>query len=319
MKPRDVVELLVLAALWGGSFLFMRVAAPQFGPVPLIELRVGLAALALLPIVAVRRGLGEMRSRAGAILVVGVVNSALPFSLFAFATLSVTAGLASVLNSTAPLFGALVAWLWLRDRLSGVRVAGLVIGFGGVLVLVWGRASFKPGGSGVAVAAALAATLLYGIAANYTKRRLTGVDPLTIAAGSQLGAAIALAPVAAWQWPRALPRSGAWSSVVALALGCTAVAYILYFRLIAHVGPAKAIAVTFLIPVFGILWGALFLGEAVTPRMLGGCTVILCGTAMATGLVRPRGASAASAESNRDTGAAEAVLRPGRAGSSPGS
>ena len=289
MKARDVVELLVLAALWGGSFLFMRVAAPQFGPVLLIELRVGLAALALLPIVAVRGGLGEMRRHAGAILMVGVINSALPFSLFAFATLSLTAGFASVLNSTAPLFGALVAWLWLGDRLSGARIAGLVIGFGGVVVLVWGRASFKPGGSGLAVAAALVATLLYGIAANYAKKRLAGVDPLSIAAGSQVGAAIVLAPVAAWQWPHALPRPGAWSGVVALALGCTAIAYILYFRLIAHVGPAKAIAVTFLIPVFGILWGAVFLGESVTPRMLAGCAVILGGTSLATGLVHPRG------------------------------
>jgi drug/metabolite transporter (DMT)-like permease len=288
MKLRDGAELLVLAALWGGSFLFMRVAAPQFGPVPLIELRVALAALALLPVAALRGGLGAMRRHAGAILIVGAINSALPFSLLAFATLSVTAGFASVLNASAPLFGALVAWVWLGDRLSASRVAGLIVGFGGVVVLVWGRASFKPGGSGLAVVAALCATLLYGIAANYTKKRLTGVDPLAIAAGSQLGAAIVLAPVAARQWPHALPHAGAWAGVVALALGCTAVAYILYFRLIANVGPAKAIAVTFLIPVFGIFWGAAFLGETVTPRMLAGCAVILCGTALATGLVAPR-------------------------------
>ncbi|HVN77320.1 MAG TPA: DMT family transporter [Thermoanaerobaculaceae bacterium] len=288
MKPRDAVELLVLAALWGGSFLFMRIAAPSFGPVPLIELRVGIAALALLPVAALRGGLGAIRRHAAAIAVVGTINSALPFSLLAFSTLSVTAGFASVLNATAPLFGAVVAFVWLRDRLSAVRVAGLAVGFGGVVVLVWGHASFKPGGSGMAVAAALVATLLHGIAANYAKKRLTAVDPLAIAAGSQVAAALVLAPVAAWEWPRANPPAGAWLAVVALALGCTAAAYILYFRLIAHVGPARAIAVTFLIPVFGIVWGVVFLGEAVTSQTLAGCAVILGGTALATGIVRPR-------------------------------
>ncbi len=292
MRPRDVAELVFLAALWGGSFLFMRVAAPQFGPVPLIELRVGVAALALLPAALLRGGLGAMRRNAGPLVVVGAINSALPFSLFAYATLSVTAGFASVLNATAPLFGALVAWAWLHDRLTAWRAAGLAIGFGGVVVLVWGRVSLKPGGSGLAIAAALAATFLYGVAANYAKKRLAGVDPLAVAAGSQATAALVLAPVAAWAWPRALPRAGAWLAVVALALLCTAVAYILYFRLIAHVGPAKAIAVTFLIPVFGIVWGAVFLGEAVTGRMLAGCAVILTGTALATGAVRPRRAPA---------------------------
>ncbi|HUK14719.1 MAG TPA: DMT family transporter [Thermoanaerobaculaceae bacterium] len=294
MRPRDAVALVALAALWGASFLFMRVAAPRFGPVPLIELRVALAALALLPVLLAGGRLRAARANALPILVVGAINSALPFSLLAFATLSLTAGFASVLNATAPMFGALVAWLWLGDRLSAWRVAGLAVGFGGVLMLVWGKTGFKPGGSGLAVVAALVATLLYGVAANYTKRRLTGVDPLATAAGSQVGAAVVLAPVAAWAWPRSAPPASAWAAVAALALACTAVAYILYFRLIANVGPAKAIAVTFLIPVFGILWGAVVLGEAVTPRMVGACAIILAGTALTTGLF-PRRAPARTA------------------------
>ena len=294
MRPRDAVALVALAALWGASFLFMRVAAPRFGPVPLIELRVALAALALLPVLLAGGRLRAARANALPILVVGAINSALPFSLLAFATLSLTAGFASVLNATAPMFGALVAWLWLGDRLSAWRVAGLAVGFGGVLMLVWGKTGFKPGGSGLAVVAALVATLLYGVAANYTKRRLTGVDPLATAAGSQVGAAVVLAPVAAWAWPRSAPPASAWAAVAALALACTAVAYILYFRLIVNVGPAKAIAVTFLIPVFGILWGAVVLGEAVTPRMVGACAIILAGTALTTGLF-PRRAPARTA------------------------
>jgi len=286
LKSRDASELLILAALWGASFLFMRVAAPVFGPVALIELRVGLAAALLLPVLAWHGQLGVLRRRGAALLFVGLTNSALPFVLYAWAALSVTAGFASIVNATSPLFAALVAWLWLKDRLSPAALTGLLVGLLGVVVLVWGRASFHAGGSGWAVLACLGATLNYGVAANFTKRHLAGVEPMAIATGSQLYAALLLAPAAVWLWPSGNPGSEAWSAVVLLAVGCTGIAYILYFRLIANVGPARAIAVTFLIPVFGMLWGALFLGEAITPNMLGGCAVILMGTGLATGVLK---------------------------------
>ena len=286
MSSRDVAELLVLAALWGASFLFMRVAAPEFGPVALIALRVGLAALVLVPAMAVRGGAGQLRGRLVPVLVVGVVNSAIPFCLLAYATLWVTAGLASILNATSPLWGALVAHLWLRDRLTKARALGLAVGFSGVIFLFWGRASFKAGGAGLAVVAALGATLSYGVAASYTKRRLAGVNPLAVAAGSQLAAALVLAPGAVLLWPAHPVTARAGAAVVALALACTAVAYVLYFRLIARVGPARAIAVTFLIPPFAMAWGALFLGERITMRMLLGALIVLAGTSLATGLVK---------------------------------
>ncbi len=286
MRVRDAIELGVLAALWGASFLFMRVAAPEFGPVALMALRVGIAALVLLPVLALRGGLSHLRGRLWPVLVTGAINSALPFCLLAYATLSVTAGLASILNATSPLWGAVVAHLWLKDRLTRGRVLGLAIGFAGVAFLSWGRASFKPGGAGLAVAAALAAALSYGVAASYAKRRLAGVDPLALAAGSQLGAALLLLAPAAALWPsRAIP-STAWGAALGLGVACTAVAYVLYFRLIAHVGPARAIAVTFLIPPFAMAWGALYLAEPVTPRMVVGALVVLAGTSLATGLVK---------------------------------
>jgi drug/metabolite transporter (DMT)-like permease len=288
MSSRDALDLLVLAALWGASFLFMRIGAPELGPVPLMALRVGIAAAVLLPVLVARGGLGALRGRSLPIAVVGILNSALPFCLLAYATLSVTAGLAAILNATSPLWGGLVAHVWLRDRLTPPRAAGLALGFAGVAFLFWGRASFRPGGDGLAVAAALAATLSYGVAASYTKRRLAGVNPLAVAAGSQLAATAALAPLAAALWPAAPVSSGAWAAVAALGVACTAVAYVLYFRLIAHVGPARAIGVTFLVPAFAMIWGALFLREAVTARTLAGCAVILLGTALATGLLRPR-------------------------------
>lgn len=293
MKPSDLIELTTLAALWGASFLFMRMGAAEFGPVALSAVRVIGATLCLLPLLQWRGQMPALRAHWRPIFIVGVVNSALPFLCFSYAALSITAGLSSIFNAATPLFGALIAWLWLKDRLTPSRIAGLAIGFAGVLWLAWDKASFKPGGSGWAIVACLAATLCYGIAASYTKKRLGGVPPLAVATGSQLSAALVLAlPGVIW-WPSAMPSSPAWIAAALLAVACTAVAYLLYFRLIAHVGPANAIAVTFLIPVFAVLWGWLFLAEGVTATMVAGCAVILVGTGLATGVLKlPRWAGA---------------------------
>lgn len=148
----------------------------------------------------------------------------------------------------------MIAWSWLRDKLTPPRIAGLVVGFVGVLWLAWDKASFKPGGSGWATLACIAAALLYGLSASFTKRYLSGVAPMAVATGSQLGAALVLALPAALWWPSAAPSGQAWLTAALLAVLCTGVAYVLYFRLIAHVGPANAIAVTFLIPAFAVLW-----------------------------------------------------------------
>jgi len=295
MTPRSLVELVVLAALWGASFLFMRVAAPELGPLPLAALRVGIATAVLLPVLAARGGFGGLRGRGRQMLVVGFLNSALPFALFSYAALSLTAGMSAILNATSPLWGGLVAHLWLKDRLTPGRVLGLLVGFGGVAFLVWGRASFKPGGGGLAVAAVLAATLSYGLAASYAKKHLGGLNALSSSFGSLAASTLLLAPLAALTWPAGPVSAKAWAAVVVFAVLCTAFAYVIYFRLIAAVGPARAIAVTFLIPAFAILWGALFLGEALTGRMLAGALIVVAGTALATGVVklpsaRPRAA-----------------------------
>ena len=289
MKSSDLAELIALAAIWGASFLFMRVAVPEFGPVALTALRVGGAALCLWPLALWHGQAGALRRHWKAIAVVGVVNSALPFVLFSLAALAINAGLSSIFNATAPLWGAVVAWLWLGERLSASRVTGLALGFVGVLGLAWDKASFKPGEHGVsaavAIGACLLATLCYGYAANYTKKRLAGVPPLAVAAGSQMAAATLLALPALWQTPPAMPGRAAWASVAMLAVLCTGVAYLLYFRLIAHLGASRAITVTYLIPLFGVVWGALFLGEAVTVPMAVGGLVILAGTALASGVI----------------------------------
>jgi len=289
MKTADIAELIALAAIWGASFLFMRIGAPEFGPVALTALRVAGATLLLMPLLLWRGQMAPLRTHWKAIAVVGVFNSALPFVLFSIAALAINAGLSSIFNATAPLWGALIAWLWLNDKLTAPRVLGLAIGFLGVVFLAWSKASFKPGDHGVsaamAIGACLLATLGYGFAANYTKKKLTGVPPLAVAAGSQAAATAVLALPALWFAPQTMPSATAWSSLVVLALLCTGVAYLLYFRLIAHVGAPRAITVTYLIPVFAALWGAMFLREEITPAMALGCAVILVGTALASGLV----------------------------------
>lgn len=288
MKAGDLGELVALAAIWGASFLFMRLGAGEFGPVALSAVRVAGAALVLLPLLLWRGQWGELRRHWRAIVVVGVTNSALPFLLFSYAALSISAGLSSIFNASSPLWGALIGWWWLRERPTAARALGLAIGFAGVIGLAWEKASFQPGGSAWAIAACLAAALLYGLSANFTRRRLQGVAPMAVAAGSQLSAAGVLALPAVLWWPASPPSARAWAMVALLALLCTGLAYLMYFRLIAHVGSANAIAVTFLIPAFAVLWGWLFLGEALTAAMAIGCAVILLGTALATGVIAPR-------------------------------
>lgn len=296
MNPIELAQLVFLAALWGGSFLFIRVGVTDLGVAPLMALRVGIGALFLLIVLFSRRSpreaLGALRERAWPLLVVGILNSAAPFCLFAWAELTLSAGVTSVINATTPLFGAVVAYLWLKDRLSGLRIAGLVIGFAGVLALVWDQIATHAGDGAstaatvLAAAAALCAAALYGVAASYTKRHLTGVDPLTVAAGTMTAATVVLAPFALATWPHAAVSLHAWGAALCLGVACTGVAYLLFFRLIAAIGPARTITVTFVIPIFGILWGALFLREHVSVGMIEACAAILVGTSFATGFVK---------------------------------
>lgn len=285
MKPFDLAELALLAAIWGASFLFMRMGAHEFGAIPMAALRVGGASLLLLPLLTLHQGLAELKREWRLLLLLGLLNSALPFVLFGFAALSITAGLSSILNATTPLWGALVAWIWFSQRLGPVRMLGLALGFAGVLFLAWDKASFKPGGDGWAIVACLGAALCYGIAANFAKRRLGHITPLTVATGSQVSATLLLALPAQLAWPAAAPGLQAWVSVTLLALLCSGVAYILYFRLMSRVGPTNTMSVTFLVPVFAVLWGYAFLSEVFTSQMALGCGVVLLGTALAVGLV----------------------------------
>lgn len=278
MKTRDILEWLSLGALWGASFLFMRVASPEFGPVALIAMRVTAAAMFLAIPIILRKELSLLGRYWKQLLLLGALNSAIPFTLFAYATLSMTAGDAAVLNATAPLFGGLIGYLWFRENLSLQKIAGLAIGFLGVVILVWGKLS---GIAGVLpLSAGLVAALLYGVAAHFSKRSLKNVPPLVVSTGSLIAASLLLLPLSVYAWPENMPSAKSWLCVLALGIGCTAIAYLLYFRLLKNVGPSNAMTVAYLIPVFGILWGYLLLNESVTiTTWIGGFTV-LAGTSL---------------------------------------
>lgn len=284
MTPIDLATLIALAAVWGGSYLFIRVAVPAFGPAPLMGARVALAALVLW---IGMRALGRpttLRRQAPDLLVLGAVNSALPFTLIAMAEIHITASLAALLIATVPLFSAALSAVWLGERLSPRRAAGLALGVIGVGVLVgWSPVPLTPA-LARSIGAMLLAACSYAVAGVYTKRRLAGVPAPTLALGQQVGAVAWLAVPAFLQPPRDVPPATAIGAVAALAVVCTAFAFLLYFRLIARLGPTGTQTVTYIAPIFGLLWGAIFLHEPVTRGMLAGLACILLSVTLVNGL-----------------------------------
>jgi len=291
MPAADVARLLLLAGLWGGSFVFIRVAVAGLGPVWLAFSRVTLAFATLFVLALVQRAVPPLRERWRDYLVVGTVNSALPFALYAFAEQYLSASTAAILNATSPFFGALVAAFWLKESLSFRQLAGMGLGAGGVVVVVGWHPGPLSSSALVATLACLGAALCYGIGGVYAKARMSGVPSTALALYSQLAAAIALVPLTAAAALPAPPTPLIAVNVLALAIGSTAYAYRLYFRLIADVGSTRALTVTFLIPLFGVVWGVALLGEPLTGNMLVGGVLILAGTGVATrgsGGRRPR-------------------------------
>ncbi|MGC1246140.1 MAG: DMT family transporter [Spirulinaceae cyanobacterium] len=286
MKISDLGELLLLASLWGASFLFMRIASPVFGPVWLMECRVLIAGLALLPLVVKLGLLGEVRRYAKPLFIIGCFNAALPYLLFAFASLFLPAGVTSILNATTPLFGSIVAFIWLKEKFTLSKIIGLVLGLGGVVVLVGWQSFVVTPNSLLAVGGVLIATLMYAIAAPYIKKQLSGVPSLVIATGSLLFAPLFLLPAIPFTVPTTAPTPISIMALFGLALLSTSLAYILYFRLISNVGSTKALTVAYLIPIFAMLWGAIFLKEAITVSMILGCSLVLLGTAIANDLFK---------------------------------
>lgn len=284
----DVATLLAVAALWGGSFLFIRVAVPDLRPVALMEARVLLAGLALLGVVAVLRAVPDWRRDGRGYLVLGTLSAAVPFTLIAFAELRLTASLAAILNATTPLFALLLAAVRLREPLTGRRLTGVLLGVAGVAVLVGLGPLHLDAALFVAVAASLLAAVLYAVGGVYARTRFPSTRPITLATGQQLAAAAVLLPLTLLLPPARTPSPAVGAAVLALALGCTSLGFALFYRLVARLGPTGALSVTFLVPVFGVLWGALFLDEQVTASTGAGLLVVLTSVALVTDLPRPQ-------------------------------
>ncbi|UTZ29506.1 DMT family transporter [Vibrio campbellii] len=282
MSAASFFRLLCLAAIWGGSFLFMRVAANTFGPAYLIEFRVAFAAVALLLIALYLRKRVVFFKHIKHFFIIGLFNSAIPFLLFAYAAQTLNASTLAILNSTAPIWGALIGFVWYRSPLSTKTILGMMIGIGGVAVLVGLDSSTIVGEAIFPIGASLIASFSYGIATNYTKnaRQVPAFDN---AHGSMWAAVIWVLPLLPFLPMQAEPSTFEWGSVITLGVLCTGLAYLLYFHLVSEIGPTSALTVTFLVPVFGILWGYLILGEPIGFNTIIGTILVLSGTMLVTG------------------------------------
>jgi drug/metabolite transporter (DMT)-like permease len=290
MGPRDLGALVLLSALWGASFIYIRVAVPALGPFVLVELRVGLAAVVLALCAALLGRLPKLRCRWRQFALLGAVNVAIPFSLISAAEINLTASLAAILNSTTVMFTAVVAAVWMGDALTARKLVGVALGIAGVTVLVGWDPIAMNWVVALSVGAMLAASLAYALGSVYAKRTFADSPPLAIASGQLTAAAMLMVPLAAVSAPEQSPSTIVVLSVLGLALPSTAVAYMLYFRLIANVGPTSTSTVTLLVPLFGLLFGVVLLDEPVGVGTLAGLVLILSSVILITGLgaARPK-------------------------------
>lgn len=275
MTRADLARLALLGAIWGASFLFVRIVSPAIGPLLTADLRMLVAGIALVLWFRLVGFDPQWRRWLREYAIVGLLTSGLPFLLYAYGALSLSAGQMSVINATSPMWGALMAAALLGERLTRRRIAGLALGVAGVALIA------RPTGEALhllPVAACLGAAWCYGFTAAYLRRWARAAPAKGMAVGTQLSAGLIMLPLVALWPPAAAPTPFIAACVLALGLVCGAVAYLLYFRLIENVGPAGALTVTYLVPLFGMLWGALFLGEALTLSMLAGAALVILGT-----------------------------------------
>ncbi len=278
MRAADLGRLFALAAIWGGSFIFIRVSAPVVGPLWMAESRVLLGGLALLAWHALTRFDPQWRAHWRFYGLIGIANCAVPFSLYGYAGLHLPASTMAFLNATSPMFGLLLGGLSGTERITRSRVAGLLIGAAGVALVA------RPEGAGSALAAGacLAASFSYGLTGLLIRRLGASAPSRGIAVGSQLAAALALMPLLPFWMPGGLPTPVVAANLIALGVLASGVAFILYFRLMADVGATRALTVTFLVPLFAFAWAAIFLGEALTAGIAAGAVLILAGTLLVT-------------------------------------
>jgi len=286
LRPADLARLVALGAMWGGSYLFMRIAVPHLGPELMIELRVLVGGVLLLAFLHATGLSLDWRAHWRGWLFVAAVGTAIPFLLIAHAVRTIDASTGAILNALVPLFTTLVAAAWVRDPVTPAKAVGIALSIAGTAVLVgWTPVPMTPGEL-AAVGMMVAATILYGISIVFARVKLRASSPMGTSAGTLLLAAALLAPITPFAIDIAAIPAAAWLAVLALAVVSTTVAFIFFYRLIADIGPVKASTVTLLVPVFGMVWGVIFLGEPITPGRIAGCAIILAGCSLILGLLR---------------------------------
>jgi drug/metabolite transporter (DMT)-like permease len=277
MSAADLLKLLLLSALWGGSFIFLRIAVPEIGPLLTAMLRTSVAGIALIAFSVMTGVPMNWRRNLKPFVLVGVFAGVIPFSCFSFAALYLPAAHSAVLNSTAPLFSALFSVIWLAEQLTLRKLAGLALGIGGVAILVGAGTLELNQGTLISIAACLFAAACYALSTIVVKKtgRAGGIHPIAMATGSLALGGLIMTPTVPFSLPPAMPSMLALGCVTALSLLSSGVAQAVFIPLIVKIGPTRAMCVSFLIPLFSMVWGYIFLGERVTGSTLIGATVVL--------------------------------------------
>ena len=288
MSRRDAALLLLLSAIWGSSFLFIKLGVDVLEPSVVVLGRLVIGALFLLALLPGRGGLAPLRGHLRPLVVLGALNNALPFWLLGFAETRLDSGLTAVIQAAAPIFTVILASrMDVSQRVTGTRLIGVGLGFVGVALLV----GVQSGGNVIAAIAVLGVACCYAISVLYAGRTVRALPPLQVSLGQLACAAVLMAPFGLAQLPGTMPAAKVWLAVIALGVLGSGIAYLLYFAIIASAGASRAILVTYLVPAFALAYGAVFLDEAVTATALAGLGLVLAGTALATGLARARTAS----------------------------
>lgn len=282
MTNKQLLMLCTLAAIWGSSFMFIRVAVPMFGTIPLSGMRSLIGAIALSPFLFGKGRLQLIKRYWAHLLFIGLISTALPFTFLTISTSYTSAGFASILNALTPICSALIGWAWIKEKPSIHAMLGIVLGFIGVGIMVFDKDTISSSFPVLPVLAGFAATFFYGLTGFYSRRYLSGVPSTLISSGCQISSALFLMPLAFWFWPDAAIPAQGWLLAAVLGILCTGIAFILYFHLLETVGVTRTVIVTYLIPVFAILWGTIFLDETVTINMLAGAALILTGIGLTT-------------------------------------
>ena len=288
MKSNSTLELILLAAIWGSSFLFIRMSSAEFGPVLLMATRTLIASVFLVPLMFLYKQQKTLhltnKGNYGKIFFASMFNTAIPFVLIGYAALTLPAGVTSIINATTPMFAAIIAFFWLKNKMSLSSLFGLLLGFIGVYLLMLDKMHFDKSTSILPMLAGLGASCCYSIGTNYTKQYLHAIAPIALSASNQVAASLVLIPLSLLFLPNQVPSTQAIYAVILLGILCTGIGYILFFNILAKTGAATAVSVTYLIPAFGLFWGAMFLDETITVWILLSSGLILCGIGLTTGL-----------------------------------